>query len=83
MNFTHEEQKVAQFFIEREGEGILEEIREIDFIDAGIIDSLDLVSLAVFIEQSFSIKFDLTSPDFLDIVRRFDSLIEFIQVNAK
>ena len=54
MKFTDSEQKLAKFFVDREGEGILDEIREIDFIEAGIIDSLDLVSLAVFIEQNFN-----------------------------
>jgi len=54
LKFTDAEQKLAKFFVEREGEGILEEIREIDFIEAGIIDSLDLVSLAVYIEKNFN-----------------------------
>ena len=78
MKFTDTEQKLAQFFIEREGEGILEEIREIDFIEAGIIDSLDLVSLAVFIEQKFDKKIDLASPETFSAARSFDSLMELI-----
>jgi len=75
MTFTDGEKKLAQFFIEREGEGILEEIREIDFHSAGIIDSLDLVSLAVFIEQNFGVKIDLTNPETLTSTARFESLI--------
>lgn len=78
MKFTDAEQKLAQFFVEREGEGILEEIRKIDFIEAGIIDSLDLVSLAVFIEQNFHKKIDLASPETFNAARRFDSLMELI-----
>ena len=79
MKFTEEEQKLARFFIEREGEGILEEIREIDFIEAGIIDSLDLVCLAVFIETNFAKKIDLVSPETLNIVSHFDSLMKLIK----
>ena len=78
MNFTDSEQKLAKFFVEREGEGILEEIRSLDFIEAGIIDSLDLVSLAVFIEKNFNKKIDLANPETLNAARRFDSLIDLI-----
>lgn len=78
MKFTDAEQKLAKFFVEREGEGILDEIREIDFIEAGIIDSLDLVSLAVFIEQNFNKKIDLASPETFSAARRFDSLMRLI-----
>ena len=78
MEFTDVEQKLAQFFVEREGDGILEEIREIDFIGTGIIDSLDIVSLAMFIEKNFHKKIDLTSPETFNAARRFDSLITLI-----
>ena len=78
MEFTDVEQKLAQFFVEREGSGILEEIREIDFIGTGIIDFLDIVSLAMFIEKNFHKKIDLTSPETFNAARRFDSLITLI-----
>lgn len=78
MKFTNAEQKLTHFFVEREGDGILEEIREIDFIETGIIDSLDLVSLAVFIEKHFGKKIDLTSPLTFNAARRFDTLMKLI-----
>jgi acyl carrier protein len=74
LEFTDKEWKLAQFFVEREGEGILEEIRDIDFLEVGIIDSLDMVSLAVFIERNFNKKIDLADPATFQAVRRFDSL---------
>lgn len=78
MKFTDAEQKLAHFFVEREGEGILEEIREIDFIESGIIDSLDFVSLAVFIEQNFHKKIDIANPQTFSAARHFGSLMELI-----
>lgn len=78
MNFTEAERQLAQFFVEREGEGILEEIREIDFMESGIIDSLDLVSLAVYIERTFKRKIDLADPETFKAARRFDSLMALI-----
>lgn len=78
MNFSETERQLAQFFVEREGAGILEEIREIDFIEAGIIDSLDLVSLAVYIEQTFQKKIDLTNPATFVAARHFDTLVKLV-----
>ena len=83
MQFSDNEMKLAQFFVEREGEGILEEIRNIDFIEAGILDSLDMVSLAVFIEVSFGKKLNLTEETTFNAARRFDSLMDlraFVQL---
>jgi len=79
MQFSDNEMKLARFFVEREGEGILEEIHDMDFMESGILDSLDMVSLAVFIERSFGIRLDLTEETTFDAARRFDSLMDLIQ----
>lgn len=81
MNET--ENKIAEFFIQREGDGILKTLKEIDFIEQGIIDSLDIVSLAIHIEKKFKIKLDLTKPEVLKAVRRFDSLVSLVQNSIK
>lgn len=72
------EEKIAEFFVQREGKGILKTIKDIDFISSGIIDSLDMVSLAIFIENKFSIKLDLSDPKVLQSIRRFDSIVELV-----
>lgn len=81
--YTDDEKKMAKFFVEREGEGIMEELRDIDFIDAGILDSLDMVTLAVFIEKTFGKKLDLTDNKTFASVRRFDSLMGLIKKRNK
>lgn len=70
--------KVAEFFIQREGEGILKTLKETDLIASGIIDSLDVVSLAVHIEKKFKIKLDLSDPKVLQSIRRFDSIVALV-----
>ena len=50
------EKAIERFFVEREGEGVSDIIRDIDFIEEGILDSLDLVSLAAFIESNLGKK---------------------------
>jgi len=74
MNYTEDEMKLANFFVVREGEGVLDVLREIDFFKEGIIDSLDVVDLAVHIEREFDKKIDLTNSSTFDTMKRFESL---------
>ena len=75
---TNTEKKIAEFFVKREGEGILESINEIDFIDSGIIDSLDLLMLADYIEESFNVKINLLDEANLKSIRKFNSLVKLV-----
>ncbi|MGV8951947.1 MAG: phosphopantetheine-binding protein [Cypionkella sp.] len=75
MDYTAKEMRLARFFAEREGEGVLAELRDLDFIEQGYLDSLDLVTLAVFIEREFGRKIDLTQPGIFEQTRNFKSLM--------
>ncbi|MCC6278784.1 MAG: acyl carrier protein [Oligoflexia bacterium] len=79
MTLTEKEQKLAKFFVEREGDGVLEVIKNIDFFADGIIDSLDMVSLAVYVEKNFGKKLDLTQRSTMDAMKRFDTLMGLIE----
>ena len=74
MTLNEQEQCLAQFFVQREGEGVLEIITTVDFFQHGLLDSLDMVSLAVFIERKFQRKIDLTNPSTITAMARFDTL---------
>ncbi|HIA13000.1 MAG TPA: acyl carrier protein [Flavobacteriales bacterium] len=78
-NDSNGEKILSRFFVEREGEGVLGSLKSIDLIDSGILDSLDIVTLASFIEEEFAVKLDLTDTNTFNAVRRFDSLMELIQ----
>lgn len=78
MAYTQEEMRLARFFVEREGEGVLDELREVDFVEQGYLDSLDLVTLAVFIEKEFGKKLDLTDPEIFARTHTFDALMAHI-----
>jgi acyl carrier protein len=71
--------KLAQFFVDREGAGVLDVLRDIDLFDEGIMDSLDLVSLGVYIEKTFGKKIDLMDGGTLAAARRFDSLMALLE----
>ncbi|MGB3740153.1 MAG: acyl carrier protein [Pontixanthobacter sp.] len=76
------EREIAQFFIEREGEGVMDSIREMDLIDAGILDSLDLVSLATMIDTRFGVKLDVGDPATFASMRRYDDLVKLAQTGT-
>ena len=76
------EREIARFFIEREGEGIMDSIRDVDLIDAGILDSLDLVSLATMIDRRFGVKLDIGDPAVLASMRRYDDLVGMTQTGT-
>ena len=73
---SSDEQKLAQFFIEREGEGILDVIRDVDLFEQGFIDSLDMVTLAVYVERNFQKKLDLTDPKTFEAMKKFNTLMD-------
>lgn len=76
MALTEQELKLARFFVQREGEGVLEVIKDINFVEQGLLDSLDMVSLAVFVQREFGRKLDLTQPGIMQSMSRFDSLFQ-------
>jgi len=79
VDYSAEEMKLAQFFIEREGEGVLDSLKEMDLFESGIIDSLDLVTMASFIEREFGKRLDLTDTETFNASRHFNSLMELIR----
>ena len=72
------EKIIADFFVEREGNGILEYIYDIDFLEEGILDSLDLVTLATYIEQKTGVQLDVTNDATLSKLRKFETIVEMI-----
>lgn len=79
MPYDDREMRLASFFVEREGEGILDTLREVDLVEVGILDSLDFVGLAVHIENEFGCRLDLTDAEVFRKLRRFDSMMQLIE----
>ncbi len=69
------ETALEQFFVEREGEGVLAELRSIDLVAEGLLDSIDTVILAAFLEEKTGIDMDLTTDEALAAMRSFDGLV--------
>ena len=73
--FSETEKIMLEFFVEREGEGIVNVIRSLDFIHECILDSMDFIVLACFVEEKFGKKLDLADDKTFRAMRRFDDLI--------
>ena len=79
MSFSSNEKILCDFFIEREGKGILKVIRDLDLIDEGILDSLDIVSLAAYLQKNFNKKIDVTEPKILKAFHKFEDIMKIIE----
>lgn len=78
LEFSEVEKIIADFFVEREGNEILKEIRELNFIKEGILDSLDIVFLATYLEEKFSIKIDITDDNILKTFSNFENIVKLV-----
>ena len=78
MEFSQTEKIVTQFFIEREGEEILKVIKKIDFVDEGILDSLDIISLADYLQKKFNKKIDVTNYETIQAFHRFNDIVKLV-----
>lgn len=78
IGFSSKELEMARFFVEREGHRFLEVIRLINFREEGILDSLDIVSLAVFIERTFGKKLNLADLGVFNAMSKFDLLMKLV-----
>lgn len=67
------------FFIQREGNQIVEELMNLDLIESGIIDSLDILELAILIEKNTGVKIDLLKDETFAAMRHFESIIDLVE----
>jgi len=70
---------LLDFFVQREGDQIVTELADIDLVESGIIDSLDILDLAILIEKNIGIKIDLSDDQTFFAMRRFNSIINLLQ----
>ena len=78
MEFSEAEKIIAEFFIEREGEGIVDELKTINLTEECIIDSLDIVSLASYLEEKFGKEIDITDDNTLKAFSNFENIVKLV-----
>lgn len=67
---------ILDFFVRREGEDVLEHLFDVDLIESGLLDSLDVLELTSIIEEELQIKIDLTSESVFQKMRSLNGIIE-------
>ena len=67
-----------EYFIKREGESIIKTIYDLDLIDAGLLDSLDLIEISEIILENTGVQIDLNQESTFLAMRRFSTLIDLI-----
>lgn len=72
------EKKLLNFFVSREGAEIEGKLREVDLFEAGLLDSLDVIDLAMYLEIETGTKIDLTSEETFIAMRRYSSILKLI-----
>jgi len=70
---------LLDFFVQREGDQIVAELADIDLVETGIIDSLDILDLAILIEKNIGIKIDLSDDQTFSAMRRINSIINLLE----
>lgn len=79
MSFEKSKEEVLEeFFIRREGAEIVDSLKDVDLFETGLLDSLDVVELAVYLENELGLKIDLTHESSFKAMRRFSSILELI-----
>lgn len=70
---------LLEFFVQREGNQIVEKLMDLDLVESGIIDSLDILEIAILIERNLGIKLNLSEDQTFSAMKRFDSIINLLE----
>ena len=79
MNHNTKQKIIENWFVDREGKKIINTLREVNLMESGLLDSLDILTLASFIEKKFNCKIDISKPKILKNFEKFDTLLKLIK----
>ena len=76
---TNYEKILENFFIKKEGQSIKKSLNKINLIKSGMLDSMDILNLALFISKKFNIKVDISNEKNLKAFEKFDHILKLIK----
>ncbi len=76
---TNYKKILENFFIKKEGQSIKKSLKKINLIKSGILDSMDILNLALFISKKFNIKVDISNEKNLKAFEKFDHILKLIK----
>ena len=76
---TNYKKILENFFIKKEGQSIKKNLKKINLIKSGILDSMDILNLALFISKKFNIKVDISNEKNLKAFEKFDNILKILK----
>jgi acyl carrier protein len=73
------EKNLLFFFKKKNGKLKLKDIKKINLIKSGTIDSLDILDLTAFIKKKFKINLDISDHKILTKFEKFEKIIKLIK----
>ncbi len=70
---------LENYFSKKEGKQVLKNIKKINLIKTGYLDSMDVVNLASLIQKTFKKKIDLSKEKVLKSFEKFDLILKLIK----
>ena len=77
------EKTIEKFFVKKEGQSVKKKLRVINLIKSGILDSMDILNLAVFISKRFNIKIDISNEKNLKAFEKFENIVNLVKSKKK
>lgn len=76
---TNYEKILENFFVKKEGQNVKKSLKKINLLKSGILDSMDILNLALFISKKFNIKVDISNEKNLKAFEKFDHILKLIK----
>ena len=73
------EKILENFFVKKEEQNIKKSLKKINLLKSGILDSMDILNLALFISKKFNIKVDISNEKNLKAFEKFDHILKLIK----
>ena len=73
------ERDLFSFFIKKNNKLKLKNIKKINLIKSGVLDSLDILDLASFIKKKFKTNLDISDHKILKQYEKFEAIIKLIK----
>ena len=77
------EKIIEKFFIQKEGQSIKKKLKKINLVKSGLLDSMDILNLAVFISNKFNIKIDISNEKNLKAFEKFENILNLVKSKKK
>ena len=77
------EKIIEKLFIKKEGKSIKKKLKKINLVKSGLLDSMDILNLAVFISNKFNIKIDISNEKNLKAFEKFENILNLVKSKKK